>query len=90
MDIKDVENLAQLSRIDLSDLEKHALLTDLGSILNYVKAVESLSTTDTERDYKLYNIWREDELKPEEYSKDLIIKQFPESQDGFLKVKKIL
>ena len=36
------------------------------------------------------NVWREDEIKVQEFSKEVITKQFPDAQDGFLKVKKIL
>ena len=37
-----------------------------------------------------YNVWREDTLESREFSKDLIVEQFPDAHDGFLKVKKIL
>ena len=95
MDIKDIENLAQLARIELSDTEKKSLLKDLDSILGYVKQIESLDLanegqTSLESRVMPYNVWREDEIKPCEFSRDLIMKQFPDSQDGFLKVKKIL
>jgi len=36
------------------------------------------------------NVWREDEIADREFSKESILSQFPDSQDGFLKVKKIL
>lgn len=90
MDIKDVENLAELAKIELSTTEKESLLKDLDSILGYVKQVEGVEVKDTEIEYKNKNIWREDELKPRDFSSDIIKKQFPDSKDGFVKVKKIL
>ena len=90
MDIKDVENLAELARIELSLEEKKELLSDMDSILGYVKQIEEVKVEDIEPDYKVYNVWREDEIIPREFSHELIVSQFPESQDGFLKVKKIL
>jgi aspartyl-tRNA(Asn)/glutamyl-tRNA(Gln) amidotransferase subunit C len=90
MDIKDVENLAELARLELSMEEKEAMLKDMDGILNYVKQVEELKIPDIKVNYSLYNTWREDAILPQEFSHELIIEQFPDSQDGFLKVKKIL
>ena len=89
MEIKDVENLAELARIDLTLPEKEGLLKDFDSILAYVGQIEKLSV-DVTPEYRLKNIWREDAEELRDFSKELIIKQFPDSQDGFLKVKKIL
>jgi len=90
MDIKDVENLAELAKIDLNKDEKEQILKDMENILKYVKIIENIKIEQTNPKYNLYNIWREDKIEPIEFSKDSIIRQFPDSQDGFLKVKKIL
>ena len=90
MDIKDVENLAELARLELSHEEKEAMLKDMDNILEYVKQVEELKIQDTKENYSLYNVWREDEIVPREFSEELIVEQFPDSKNGFLKVKKIL
>jgi len=60
MDIKDVENLAELARLELSHEEKEAMLKDMDNILDYVKQVEELKIPDTKENYSLYNVWRED------------------------------
>ena len=90
MNIKDVENLAELARLELSMEEKESLLKDMGGILDYVKQVEEIEIGEVANEYNLKNVWREDKIIPREFSKELIIEQFPDSQDGFLKVKKIL
>lgn len=97
MELKDVENLAELSRIELSSEEKQGLLKDLDDILEYVKVIEKVDVPEVKSEYALHNAWREDlptgqagEVRVQEFSKELITKQFPDSQDGFLKVKKIL
>ena len=41
---KVVENLAELSRLDLTDHEKEKLVKDLNSILDYVKELEKVPT----------------------------------------------
>ena len=86
----DIEKLAMLSRIKLSEKEEKELLSDMGSILDYVKQIEDIRVEDLEPEYKNYNIWREDKMEPRDFSRELILEQFPDSQDGFLKVKKIL
>ena len=85
-----MENLALLARIDLSEEEKKKILSDMGSILEYVKDIEKVEAGNVKLNHQQYNVWREDELVPREFSRDLILKQFPHSQDGYLKVKKIL
>ena len=90
MDIKDVENLAALVRIDISDSEKNSLLEDMRDILGYVKAVEGMKAGEIDVEHRVYNVWREDRRGVQEFSPELITEQFPNSQDNFLKVKKIL
>lgn len=90
MEIKDVENLAELARLELSDEEKRQILKDMEGILGYVKQIEEVDLGDIKPTYDLKNIWREDKKEDRQYDRTLIKSQFPASQDGFLKVKKIL
>ena len=90
MEIKDIEKLAELAKIELTDMEKQALLKDLDGILDYVKQIESVEVKDVDVEYPNKNVWREDKIEPREFSREEIINQFPDSQDGFVKVKKIL
>ena len=93
MDIKDVENLAELARIELGENEKKELLKDMQGILEYVKQIEKVDVQHSVSDISdtvNYNVWREDVIEKREFSPELITKQFPDAQDGFLKVKKIL
>ena len=90
MNIKDVENLAELARLELTEEEKRELLSDMDSILGYVKQIEEVQIDKVDPEYSVYNVWREDQDQAREFSSDLIIEQFPDKQNGFLKVKKIL
>lgn len=98
MNIKDVENLAKLARIELSESEKKEILSDMESILGYVKAIESVEVEKVDAEFDIHNVWREDSPRlaqagqaiTREFSPELISGQFPDSKDGFLKVKKIL
>lgn len=90
MEIKDVENLASLARIELTEDEKKELLSDMDSILSYVKQIEGMKVEETDSEYKVRNVSREDIADSRDFSSELILGQFPDKQDGFLKVKKIL
>lgn len=88
--IGDIEKLAELAKIELSQVEKENLLKDMDGILDYVKQIESVEVPDIKLDYPNKNVWREDEPEAQIFSTDLVISQFPDSQDGFVKVKKIM
>lgn len=91
MDIKDVENLADLARIHLDEVEKAELLKDMQGILAYVKQIEDVEVLDTDPVWSNTNAWREDEERvAPDFSHDLIVSQFPAGQGGFVKVRKIL
>ncbi len=90
MNIQDVENLAELARIAVSEEEKQAILKDMSGILNYVKQIESVELDDMELKHDISNAWREDESIDRDFSVEDIKKQFPDRQGDFLKVKKIL
>ena len=51
MQIKDIEKLAELAKIELTDSEKEALLKDLDSILGYVKQIESVEVEEARPEY---------------------------------------
>ena len=59
-------------------------------ILKYVDHIAEVKVDDVKAEYDVTNVWREDVVESREFSRELIIEQFPDSQDGFLKVKKIL
>jgi aspartyl-tRNA(Asn)/glutamyl-tRNA(Gln) amidotransferase subunit C len=90
MEIKDIEKLAELAKIELNKEEKEGLLKDIESILNYVKQISEVEVPEILPNYENKNRWREDIPEDRVFSADLIKEQFPDSQNGFVKVKKIL
>ncbi|KKQ35054.1 MAG: Aspartyl/glutamyl-tRNA(Asn/Gln) amidotransferase subunit C [Candidatus Nomurabacteria bacterium GW2011_GWB1_37_5] len=87
-----MEKLAELARIEINDEEKNELLGDLQAILGYVEQVNKASTVNqVNQAIEHVNIMREDK-EPHETGiyTDKILAEVPESQDGYVKVKKIL
>lgn len=91
MEIKDIENLAELAKIELTSAEKEKLLSDLDGIISYVHQISEVSVEESNFEFSRCNIFKNDEdaVQPI-FSRDLIIGQFPDKEDDFLKVKKIL
>ena len=50
MEIEDIEELAQLSRVDLTDAEKKDLLKDTEDILSFVDQIQEVVTEEPLRD----------------------------------------
>ena len=93
MEIKDIENLAELARMKLSGEEKKALLKDTEEILAFVGAVSEVETSGKaeERVGKLYNVIREDN-EPHESGihTEKLVGAAPDTKDNYIRVKKIL
>lgn len=93
MEKKDIEHLAKLSRIAVTEGEADSLAKDITSILGYVSDIEAI-TGNAEGEKKvgaLYNVMRADENphEPGKYTEDLL-NLAPERQGQYVKVKKIL
>ena len=94
---KEVENVANLARIRLTEKEKDKFKKELSSILDFVNKLNELDTTNVEPLYQvtgLVNAMREDKHRKDfEMNEDLnkkLIGQAPNSQNRFIKVKSVL
>lgn len=88
---KDIEKLATLARINIADKEIDSLTGEMDSILEYVKQIEEVSGGELGEVSQLSNVMRDDGEPHESgiYTKD-ILEQAPETEGGYIKVKKIL
>ena len=89
-----VKKLADLSRLDLTDEELQSMEKDIASILEYVDVITTIPLPDSVLEtphFEEVNVMREDGQPHESGSfSEGIVGQFPNQQDGYLKVKKIL
>lgn len=89
----DVQRLAQLSSLALADDEIDALQIDIGNILGYIQQLSELDTSGVEPTYQvtgLQNVWREDKIDDYGINRDELLALAPESQNGQIKVPKVL
>ena len=92
IELKDVEHLAGLARIAVSDSEKEVLRHDMEEILAYVSQVTSVTAEPGVPEAgDLRNVMREDENPHEAgiFTED-ILKQAPAREGNRISVKKIL
>ena len=88
----DIEKVARLSRLDLSEEEKETFGNQLEQILTYMEQLNRLDTKGTEptsHAIPVYNAFREDETKPS-FPKDEVLGISPEQEDGHFKVPRII
>ncbi len=92
MQLSDIKNLAYIARIDMSDEEAEGLSKDLEATLAYIDQVMHAQLPDEELIVPEHrNAVREDVVTHETgaYSA-VVMAEAPFTQDGFVKVKKIL
>lgn len=88
----DMEKLARLSRIYISEKEMKELCGEIESILKYVSEVQEVSSSEPEKKAGvLHNVLREDGTphKSGIYT-DAILNEAPQHKDGYIQVKAIL
>jgi aspartyl-tRNA(Asn)/glutamyl-tRNA(Gln) amidotransferase subunit C len=90
---EEIEHLAKLSRIAMTDEEANALAHDISSILGYISEIEKATgdKVTTKEVGALFNIMREDGIphNPGIYSDDLLANA-PVRDGKYIKVKKII
>jgi len=88
-----IKHLADLSDLDLNDAETKALTGDLQNIVKYISQLDELDTDNIEPTYQVFemeNVWREDEIKPQDTTREELLNLAPEEKDNQIKVPKVL
>jgi aspartyl-tRNA(Asn)/glutamyl-tRNA(Gln) amidotransferase subunit C len=88
----DIEHVARLARLDLTEEEKTNLRAQLPMILDHAANVSEVATADvppTASAISRANVFREDEPEPG-ISREAALSNAPESEDGRFKVVRIV
>lgn len=89
--IQDIEHVAKLARLDLTEEEKVKFSKQLGDVLKYVEQMNEVDTSNVEplsHVVDFNNVMREDEIHYD-CSKEELMMNAPEEENGFFKVPKI-
>lgn len=91
---QEVEHIAELSRLKLTASEVKRMQKDLAAILDYIALLNELQVEKVEAMFypsQTKNITREDKAIPQtKETVENMLKQAPESDNGFVKVKEVL
>jgi aspartyl-tRNA(Asn)/glutamyl-tRNA(Gln) amidotransferase subunit C len=88
----DVERLAKLARLELTEDEKSRFARELSSILEYVSQIQKVDTsgvTEYETVVSLPPAWREDEVQPSLPVEEALANA-PGRKDNFFKVPRVI
>ncbi len=89
--IKEVEHIAALARLRLTDEEKEKYSEQLSAILDYMEKLQTVDTAEVEQTSQvtgLINVMREDEIIESGISEELLACA-PEHGLGFVKIPKV-
>ena len=88
-----LQHLASLSSFELSETEVKDLSEDVNRIVDYISQLNQIDTEGVEPTYQTFemeNIWREDEIVPQEANREDLLATAPDTQDHQIKVPKVL
>ncbi|MDI3280469.1 MAG: Asp-tRNA(Asn)/Glu-tRNA(Gln) amidotransferase subunit GatC [Bacillota bacterium] len=88
----DVEHVAHLARLKLSEEEKEAFTRQLNAILEAAGKLQELNTEGVEPTayaIPMQNVFRPDEVRPS-LPRELVLANAPDAVDGMFRVPKIM
>ena len=89
---QEVEHVALLARLELTEQEIAEYTGQLNAILDYAAVLEQLDTESvppTAHAVPLHNVLRSDEVRPS-MAQDKVLQNAPDSDEGFFRVPKIV
>ena len=90
--VKDVEHIAALAKLSLTDEEKEMYSRQLTVILGYAAELQELDTEDippTATVLPVRNVMRDDVPAPS-LTREEVLSNAPDTEDGFFKVQSVL
>jgi aspartyl-tRNA(Asn)/glutamyl-tRNA(Gln) amidotransferase subunit C len=88
----DAAYIAELARLNFTDVELDKITTDLNEILTYMEKLNELDTSSIEElshPVEFTNVFRADELKPSTPTAEAL-KNAPSKTEEFFKVPKVI
>lgn len=85
--------MSDLSDFSLSEEEITKLGSDLEGIIKYISQLDELNTDNVEPTYQVFemeNIWRADEILPQDATREQLLALTKEEKDNQIKVPKVL
>lgn len=95
LNLEEIKHLAKLARLEIHDEELVSFQKEMSSILDYFEQLKKIDTKDvktTAHAFDIKNVFREDKNNKRCNEKTIanMIKQAPEKENGYIKVKAVL
>ena len=90
---EEVQRIAKLARLGLSEKETEKFQKELSSIFDYVEELKKANISKVEaisHPFKIENVVREDKVGKDKTDSRKLIELAPEIKEGYVKVKSIL
>jgi aspartyl-tRNA(Asn)/glutamyl-tRNA(Gln) amidotransferase subunit C len=90
--LQDVEHIAKLARLELTDEEKETFTEQMNALLRYAEKLNELQTDDVEPTthvLPVVNVMREDQIRPS-WPLEEVLKNAPEQEEGQFLVPPVL
>lgn len=90
---EEIKHLAELSNFSISEEEIDSLGGDLENIIKYISQLDELDTDDVEPTFQCFemeNVWREDEVTPQDADRKSLLSLTKDEKDYQIKVPKVL
>ena len=87
-----IEHVANLARLNLTEMEKESLTTEMADIISYVDKLNELDTSNIEPKshvLPIKNVFREDKVY-KSFDREKILANAPSKEDGCFKVPKVV
>lgn len=88
---EDIEHVAVLARLKLTDTETEKYTKEIGEVLNYVEELNQapvMKKTEVKGDKRLVNVVRVDKITNQNNRENMLFNA-PEEKNGYIKVKKV-
>lgn len=91
---QDIQNIAKLARLELTDAELEKYGSQLSDVLNYIEQLKEVDTANIEPTAQvtgMENVLRSDEVESwQEDEIEVALKDAPEKEGRFIKVKRVI
>lgn len=90
---EDIKHLAELSNFSVTEEDADSLKMDIENIISYISQIDKLDTegvTPTFQCIEMQNVWRPDEILPQDANREELLALTKEEKDNQIKVPKVL
>ncbi|MDR4509227.1 MAG: Asp-tRNA(Asn)/Glu-tRNA(Gln) amidotransferase subunit GatC [Candidatus Brocadiaceae bacterium] len=89
---KDIDYVAKLSMLKLTDNEKELFVKQISEVINYIKKLDNLNVKDIKpmvHALNVFNVFRSDTMSSS-ISRDEALYNVPDSEGNFFKVPRVI